>query len=61
MGILAAAGCGGDDEAEGTDTTTTETSTVEAGSALQGSVGPGFEISLTGGDGAPIGTLAAGS
>ena len=61
VGILAAAGCGGDDEAEGTDTTTTETSTVEAGSALQGSVGPGFEISLTGGDGAPVGTLAAGS
>ena len=49
---LVGAGCGGDDEAEGTTTTeTTETETTtgdpgEGGTALQGSVGPGFEITL---------------
>jgi hypothetical protein len=46
---LVGAGCGGDDEeAEGTTTTeTTETGgTTDGGTALQGSVGPGFEISL---------------
>jgi hypothetical protein len=57
---LVGAGCGGDDEAEGTETTTetTETdtttaeTTTEAGNALAGTVGPGFEISLftVGGD-----------
>jgi hypothetical protein len=55
---LVAGGCGGDDEEAGepiltqtteTDTTTDETATDgtgEGGSALEGSVGPGFEISL---------------
>jgi len=68
---LAAAGCGGDDEgsddtttvAETTGTTTTDTTTepTGAGGALGGTVGPGFEISLTTADGAPVSTLAPGS
>ena len=56
---LALAGCGGDDE-EATTTEDTTEETTEAGSAggttLNGSVGPGFDISLDGTDG-----LAAGS
>ena len=49
--VLAAAGCGGSGSSEGSGTTgatgTTETTTGGAGgSTLQGSVGPGFEISL---------------
>jgi hypothetical protein len=67
---LALAGCGGsDDEASDTataDTTTTETTTTpadvpETGLVLRGSVGPGFEISVTTDDGQPVETLAAGS
>jgi plastocyanin len=49
---LVGAGCGGDDDEAG-DTTTTEETTAETtdgttatGNALEGSVGPGFEISL---------------
>ena len=60
---VVAAGCGGDDEAS-TDTDTTETETggtVEPGATLLGSVGPGFEISLTTEDGQDVTTLAAGS
>ena len=58
---LTVVGCGGDDdEASGTtDTETTETATD--GSTLTASVGPGFEISLTGADGADVTTLAAGT
>jgi len=65
---LALAGCGGsDDEASGTtETTTSETTTTsqggqETGMVLRGTVGPGFEISLTTEDGQPVETLAAGS
>jgi plastocyanin len=70
---LAAAGCGGDDDEAGDDTTTitettgtttetdTETATPEAGTALKGSVGPGFDISLTTADGESVTTLAPGS
>jgi hypothetical protein len=65
---LALAGCGGsDDEASETttETTTSETTTAtdvpETGLVLQGSVGPGFEISLTTDDGGAVGTLAPGS
>ena len=71
---LVAAGCGGDDEAgDDTDTitettdTTTDTETTEttettgAGSALKGSVGPGFDISLTTEDGEAVTTLAPGT
>ena len=59
---LAVAGCGGDDEeATPTDTgATTETSTP-SGSTLKGSVGPGFEISLSTEDGQDVTTLAPGS
>ncbi len=58
---LVAAGCGGDDDEAATDTeTTTETSTGPTSSAiLQGSVGPGFDITLTA-DGVPVTTFAAG-
>jgi plastocyanin len=65
---LVAAGCGGDDEASETtetetttETTTTEPTTTEPTStaALQGSVGPGFDITLTA-DGVPVSTQAAG-
>ncbi len=66
---LVGAGCGGDDDTDGTtttettDTTTTdtETETTAAGSALKGTVGPGFTITLTTADGAPVETLSAGS
>ena len=60
---LAAAGCGGDDEEAGgtTDTETTTETTTASGSTLTASVGPGFEISLTGADGADATTLAAGT
>jgi plastocyanin len=58
---LVGAGCGGDDDETG-DTTVTETTTEEtttettdAGSALSGTVGPGFEIS------GPSGPVAPGS
>ena len=57
---LAPAGCGGDDdESSGTSATTTEgaeTSAVGGGGAtLNGSVGPGFDISLDGTDGITAG------
>jgi len=60
---LALAGCGGDDEdAAGTsDTGTTTATTPTDGTTLSASVGPGFEISLTGADGADVETLAAGT
>ena len=63
VAALAVAGCGGDDEeASATDTeTTTETTTGSSGTTLQGSVGPGFEISLSTENGQPVETLAAGS
>jgi hypothetical protein len=64
---LAVSGCGGDDEeAAGTDTTT-ETTTeetngaTEPGSTLLGSVGPGFDISLTTATRQAPGTLSPGS
>src|ERR687892_364774 len=69
---LVGAGCGGDDDdtggtttTEATDTTTTDTETdtetTETGSALEGTVGPGFTITLTTADGDPVETLSAGS
>ena len=53
---LAVAGCGGsDNEGSATTAATTETSTESSGSGggttLNGSVGPGFDISLEGTDG----------
>jgi plastocyanin len=62
VGAFAVAGCGGGDEATATETgTTTETTPLPVGSTLEGSVGPGFEISLSAEDGQPVETLAAGS
>jgi hypothetical protein len=67
---LVGAGCGGDDESAGdttttettTDTTTTEdTETPPPGTALRGTTGPGFEISMSTADGDPLTTLQAGS
>ena len=60
---LAVAGCGGDDgeSAETTDTETTTETTTPSGTTLTASVGPGFEISLTGADGADVETLSAGT
>ena len=53
---LAVAGCGGDDdEGEGTPATTEETGGGGGGTTLNGSVGPGFEISLEGTDGLTAG------
>ena len=50
VAVLAVAGCGGDDNQAGADTSTETSQTTEAGGsggeALTGSVGPGFEISL---------------
>jgi plastocyanin len=57
---LAVAGCGGDDEASTTTQATTETTTESSGSGgsttLNGSVGPGFDISLEGTDGLTAGS-----
>jgi len=55
---LGVAGCGGDDDGAGT---TTPTETTPAGTALKGSVGPGFVISVTTATGEALGTLAPGS
>jgi plastocyanin len=57
---LALAGCGGDDDDEGGEAAeTTEASTTSGGSSggttLNGSVGPGFDISLDGTDGITAG------
>ena len=57
---LAIAGCGGDDEASTTTEASTETTTESSGSGgsttLNGSVGPGFDISLEGTDGLTAGS-----
>jgi plastocyanin len=53
---LAVAGCGGDDDDTAAPATTEETSATGGGGAtLNGSVGPGFEISLDGTDGLKAG------
>ena len=62
IAALAIAGCGGDDEAGGTETTDTSTVTTPVEpNTLAGSVGPGFEISLADSGGADVETLAAGT
>ena len=57
---LAVAGCGGDDDEAGTTTEATAATTEEGGSGggttLNGSVGPGFDISLDGTDGLTAGS-----
>ena len=56
---LALAGCGGDDDDGGEAAATTEASATTGGAGggttLNGSVGPGFEISLDSTDGIPAG------
>jgi plastocyanin len=55
---LALAGCGGDDDDGGEPAATTEASATAGGgggTTLNGSVGPGFEISLDGTDGITAG------
>jgi plastocyanin len=66
LAAFALTACGGDDDESATDTeTATETTdtggTGEAGGTLSGSVGPGFEISLTMENGDAISTLAPGT
>jgi plastocyanin len=51
--VVALAGCGGDEEAA--DTTAATTSEGGGGSTLNGSVGPGFSISLDGTEGIAAG------
>jgi len=68
---LVGAACGGEDEATDTttettadttaDTTTDTTEPIDAAVGLKGSVGPGFEISLSTQDGAAVTSLPAGS
>jgi plastocyanin len=58
---LAVSGCGGDDNEASTTTeataeTTTESSGSGGGTTLNGSVGPGFDISLEGTDGLTAGS-----
>ncbi|MBA2297278.1 MAG: hypothetical protein H0W14_04510 [Actinobacteria bacterium] len=54
---LALAGCGrGDDEEGATDDATTEAS-AGGGGAVTGTVGPGFDISMTGTDGIAAGDV----
>ena len=55
-GLLGASGCGGDDdESSGGEATTTGETGAGAGT-LQGSVGPGFEITLDNAEGVSAGT-----
>jgi plastocyanin len=69
VALFAIAGCGGDDEGTATDTDTTTETTDTSGTTgettgaeeLYGTVGPGFEISLTTEEGEPITTLPAGT
>ena len=61
-GLLAAAGCGGGDDEAATDTETTMTGGATGlGFTLVGSVGPGFEISVTTPSGDAPETLTPGS
>ena len=56
---LALAGCGGDDDESAGDTAAATTATAETGAGggttLNGTVGPGFDISLEGTDGIKAG------
>ena len=52
---LALAGCGGDDDESDDAAATTAASGGDGGATLNGSVGPGFEISVSGADGITAG------
>jgi plastocyanin len=67
---VALAGCGGDDDDDAADTTETTTEEAtdgattepsDAGGSLKGTVGPGFTITLTSGDGGAVMQLTPGS
>jgi hypothetical protein len=61
---LIGAGCGSDDDEASDDTTAetdTETAAIPAGTALKGTVGPGFDISLETEAGEPVSSLSQGS
>src|SRR6476469_4985463 len=61
VAALAAAGCGGSKKSsQPPATTSTGTTTSSAGGTLDGSVGPGFNISLSR-NGQPVTTLEAGT
>jgi plastocyanin len=53
--LVALAGCGGDDEEAADTTGQTTAASGGGGSTLNGSVGPGFDISLSGTDGLTAG------
>ena len=53
---LAATGCGGDDDEGGEAPPTTTSQSSGGGTTLDGSVGPGFDISLAGTDGLTAGS-----
>jgi len=57
---LAAAGCGGSKKSSAPPPTTTSTGSSASGTALAGSVGPGYVISLTDG-GQQVKSLSAGT
>ena len=66
LAAFALTACGGDDDEGATDTETTEETTTDttgeaSGATLAGSVGPGFEISLTMENGDEIAALAPGT
>jgi plastocyanin len=66
LAAFALTACGGDDDEGATDTETTEETTTDttgkaSGTTLIGSVGPGFEISLTMENGDEITALAPGT
>jgi len=54
--VLLIAGCGGDDDEGSATTEATTEATGSSGTTLNGSVGPGFEISLDGTDGLTAGS-----
>jgi plastocyanin len=64
---LVAVGCGGDDEGtDGNTETITETSdttetSASSGTVLHGTVGPGFDISMTSANGQELATISPGS
>ncbi len=53
--VLAVSGCGDDDEEDAAAPATTEQADGGSGTTLNGSVGPGFDISLEGTDGLKAG------
>lgn len=60
VAALTVAGCGGTDETATDTETSAETASVDIGTVLAASVGPGFEISLST-DSGPLTSLATGT